>query len=116
MTKKTDKKKLVGVSRLIGPEDLKVGLWVTVAEQTYMGPADEQPHGGGVIDTVTWTGAHCRTGEPFEVRAVALPFVYATDADGDVTTLDLRRQRLARLPKAYGVEARRIAKERKTRS
>ncbi len=108
---KQKKKAPVGVSRLIGPEDIRPGIWVTVSETTYRGPAEERPYDGGSIATVTWTTLSCMAGVPYKVRAVALPFVYVTDAAGGVETLDLRRERLARLPSNYGRLAMKLARE-----
>jgi hypothetical protein len=40
--------------------------------------------------------------EPYEVKAICLPYILVMDADGDVETFDARRHRFALLPGSFG--------------
>ncbi len=96
-------------SRLIGPEDLKVGQYVTVAETTWqlLCPSEDVPCAGGPGVGVEPRLAHVTgwadgAGWPLRVIGVCLPFAFAQTATGDHVSLDLRRHRLSRLSRAYG--------------
>ena len=97
-------------SRLIGPEDVRPGIWVTVSEVTHRLPdaCDDGFSPAGELrrlGTMTWTGPSMIAGMPLLVQAVSLPFVLTTDAEGEPWELDLRKHRLARLPKQCGRRA-----------
>ena len=90
-------------SRLIGPEDVAPGLYVTVSRETREAVwIDDCPSTGEptlrreTYDVWPWYS------EVLKVHAVSLPFVIATTAGGEVETVDLRRQRLARVAKKVG--------------
>lgn len=93
-------------SRLIGPEDVRPGDYVTVAHATYElipSPCDERwrRDPGPVRITVM----PCCAGRPLKVIDRCAPFVLVEDPDSTRYTLDLRRLRLARLSKRYGRSA-----------
>jgi len=91
-------------SRLIGPEDVRAGQYVTCAHRTFelfVHPCDvltAERHLQPYYATVTAYDA----GRALRVEAVCLPFVLVRDTHGRVEGLDLRQVRLARLSKAYG--------------
>ena len=89
-------------SRLIGPEDVKPGQFVTIAEVTeqYVCFPDAGPDTTPRVESVTLqpAGAGC----PFRVEQVSLPFVLVVAPDGQRYAADLRRHRLARLSRRYG--------------
>ncbi len=96
--------KLQKASRLIGPEDVRPGQYVTVSEKTWQilcmpeacGGIAEEPwvaHVSGWPDGAGW---------PLRVVRVCLPYVLAVNAAGEHVTVDLRCHRLSRLSKAYG--------------
>ncbi|MEL7238399.1 MAG: hypothetical protein AAGK78_06015, partial [Planctomycetota bacterium] len=94
-------------SRLIGPEDVAAGQYVTVVETdhqaTWIGDA---PSGGGEqVWQEHYTARSCAAGWPYKVVTVSLPYVFAKDTDGEPVVMDLRRHRLARLSDAYGKAA-----------
>lgn len=100
-------KPLSRTSRLIGPEDLRPGQYVTVAEHTYqlLYTPDEYGCAGGVATepriarVVGWAEG---AGWPLRVVEVCLPYAFAVNAQGTHVALDLRRHRLSRLSGAYG--------------
>lgn len=98
-------------SRLIGPEDVKPGQFVTVAEVTeqYVYLPAEACVGGNVeprVAAVTLRSA--AAGWPFRVEQVSLPYVLVIAPDGERYAADLRRHRLARVRKRYGKAAFRL--------
>ncbi|QNN21693.1 hypothetical protein HED60_05230 [Planctomycetales bacterium ZRK34] len=93
-------------TRLIGPEDIKVGQYVTVAHETvellrYDNSVPTQP----VLETMSVQVRHCGAGWPMKVAAVSQPYVLVTDPRGRSFSVDLRRYRLARLPRKFGKAA-----------
>ena len=99
-------------SRLIGPEDVRVGAFVTVSEQTFQMIAP--PDGCGVSPTLHHiTGVPWNAGTAYKVVGVCLPFVATIDRDGDAETFDLRRHRLALLSDSFGRQV--FKKKEKTR-
>lgn len=89
-------------SRLIGPEDLKVGMYVTVSQvnQEAVWLTDD-PSGGERVEREMYESFPWCT-YVYRIRAVSLPYALAVDHEGDVATLDLRRHRLARVAKSFG--------------
>lgn len=91
-------------SRLIGPEDIRVGQYVTCAHQTYElvpSPCDV-PTGDRHVEPHYVTVTAPDAGEALRVEAVCLPYVLVRTMHGRIDAVDLRQVRLARLSKAYG--------------
>ena len=100
-------------SSLIGPEDVEVGMFVTLSETTHQFmPLDEMVGGNGSGPS---GGAAARTLEPMQITMIApgagwplrvvdvcLPFVFLVNAKGEHSAADLRRHRLAKLSARYG--------------
>jgi hypothetical protein len=97
--------KLSRASRLIGPEDVRPGEFVTIAETTWQYvclPCDDSFASEARICHVTgWPEA---SGWPLKILKVCLPYAFAETTSGTHVTLDLRRHRLSRLRKSYGRE------------
>src|SRR5687768_13628359 len=102
MSKTQDK--LSKHSRLIGPEDLRAGHYVTIAEMTWQLVVKEEPCAGPAIEPriATVTGWPDGSGWPLRVISVCLPYAIAETSMGKHVALDLRRHRLSRLSKSYG--------------
>lgn len=99
-------------ARLIGPEDVAKDQFVTIAEyQRDVVFLDDTIGETATVRVQSVTLPSGCAGEPLKVLAVSLPFVYAERPDGTTIGLDLRRERLARLSKAYGRAA--FAKKRR---
>jgi hypothetical protein len=89
-------------SRLIGPEDIRPGQYVTVAEETHeIMPVGSDRECKIVIEPQLVTMRCHWSGIPFKVVSVALPYVLARDFERDPVMLDLRRFRLAVLPAEF---------------
>ncbi len=98
------KRKRSKPARLIGPEDVRPGLYVTVAETTWQVLCVPEEAGIGAPEPriARVSGWDADAGRPLRVVSVSLPYVLVIDRDGDYEAVDLRRSRLARLGKAYG--------------
>ncbi|MBI1367536.1 MAG: hypothetical protein GC162_02665 [Planctomycetes bacterium] len=93
-------------TRLIGPEDVKVGHYVTIAhESVECFKLNCSVPGQDTIDVLHVEMRYCGAGWPMKVLAVSQPYVLVTDPRGRSFNLDLRRYRLARLPKRFGATA-----------
>lgn len=93
-------------SRVIGPEDVRIGDYVTVTHTTYEFVMDPCP---GIsqdevkpnrVTLIPWDA-----GRPMKVLSVCLPFVLVVDTARTTDTLDLRRHRIAKLSSAHGRKA-----------
>ncbi|MEM8495849.1 MAG: hypothetical protein AAF663_10740 [Planctomycetota bacterium] len=89
-------------SRLIGPEDLTVGQYVTVAEATdeYVVRSDCDIAPELTVHAVTTMAGYA--GWPSRVKAISLPYVFVIRANGSRTVFDLRRHRRALLAPEFG--------------
>lgn len=87
--------------RRLAPEDVRVGAYVVpvfeVAEFFSCAPGED---GAIRVRRVEMTASD--EVRVFRVVGVFLPFVFVRDALGDHTTLDLRRVRLAEVPRELG--------------
>lgn len=93
-------------SRLIGPEDVRPGIYVTVSHETFefVPRLHGKPEAGGVEPIrVTFIPHHA--GRPFKVVSVCLPFVLVKDPWDRHHPFDLRCHRLARLSASFGKTA-----------
>ncbi len=93
-------------SRVIGPEDVRCGDYVTVTHTLYeyiQDPCSSTP--GHEIPIARVTVMSDDAGKAKKIVEVCLPFVLVKDATGKLDSLDLRRHRIARLTKAYGRRA-----------
>lgn len=95
--------KLPKASRLIGPEDVRPGQFVAIAETTWQYvclPCDYSvATEARVVHVTGWPEG---SGWPLKILKVCLPYAFAETASGAPVTIDLRRHRLARLRKSYG--------------
>jgi hypothetical protein len=91
------------LARAVAPEDLRKGDYICVLREIYELLA--------CIDAVeTWHAPKivrvamtpCRTSAPRKIVRISLPLVLAREPSGDLTTLDVRRFELARLPDRSG--------------
>jgi hypothetical protein len=93
-------------SRVIGPEDVRCGDYVTVTHVMYeyiqdicaSTPSQEIP-------VSRFTLMSDDAGQAHKVVAVCLPFVLVEDPNGKSGSLDLRRHRIAKLTEKYGRKA-----------
>ena len=89
-------------SRLVGPEDLKVGMHVIVSRVTSEAVwLTDDPAGGERLARETYESFPWCT-FVYRITAVSLPYVLAVDTEGDPATLDVRRHRLARVANSFG--------------
>ncbi len=106
-------------SRVIGPEDVRRGDYVTVTHTLYEFIQDtcaSTPRQEIPVSRVTVMSDDA--GRAMKVVAVCLPFVLVEDTHGKRDSLDLRRHRVARLTNAFGrkaFKARKIAKNGRPR-
>jgi hypothetical protein len=93
-------------TRLIGPEDIAVGQYVTISHETLqLLRCDTSVSMQPVLETISVQMRYGGAGWPMKVQAVSQPYVLVTDPRGRSFSLDLRRFRLARLPKKFGKAA-----------
>lgn len=93
--------------RPVAPEDIHAGDYLTITHRSYQLLPDCLENWGG-SDTVKMLRVDvipCDSGEPMRALAVCLPFITAVSPDGLASTIDLRRERVSRLAKAYGRHA-----------
>ncbi len=95
------------VAASIAPEDVAAGDYVAVLSEVYelpsflwcsdatMLPPDEPVR----LRMLSRDG-----GLPLKVKSVCLPFVFVKSPHGTFSTLDVRRQQLAKLDKKYAAE------------
>lgn len=108
-------KKLSKPSRVIGPEDVRRGQYVTLTHATYELLVDRCGMGSGQeLKTGKVTIIPYEAGHPLKVVSVCLPFVLVVDMNKRHRTLDLRRQQIARLSKAFGKRAFKAIAKQKT--
>lgn len=98
-----EKQKLSKPSRLIGPEDVRPGQFVTIAEATWQilcVPFDCDSFSEPRVRHVTgWPES---SGWPLRIERVCLPYAFAETVSGAHVVIDLRRHRLSKLSKSYG--------------
>jgi hypothetical protein len=93
------------IARAIAPEDIRAGMYIALLHEIDFGCGfcwEVEPA------LMAARGPRLRIpceADPYHVKAVSLPFILVQQADGDVTTLDARRYRFARLPSAFGRKA-----------
>ena len=93
-------------SRLIGPEDIRVGEYVTVSHVVYEWVSrDEHQTLHRPIEPTRVTMMADDAGRPLRVVGVCQPFVLVEDPRGKHTTVDLRQHRLAKLSRDFGTHA-----------
>jgi hypothetical protein len=98
MKTKTESDSTTTVAATIAGEDTRRGDFVTVLSTTYEVPSYMWDQAMlPVPELVRLKLVPGDAGVPLKVFSVCLPFVYAKDSKGDVKTLDLRRQQIARL-------------------
>ena len=95
--------KIYTPTRLIGPEDVTPGDYVTIAETTGQVLPNRcvEAH-EREIELLKFTMWPDEAGQPLKVQAVSLPFVLVQTVGGPSAIIDLRQHRLARLPEAFG--------------
>jgi hypothetical protein len=103
-------------SRVVGPEDVRRGDYVTVTHTMYeyiQDPCVSTPSQEIPIARVTVMSDDA--GKAKKIVEVCLPFVLVKDANGKLDSLDLRRHRVAKLTEKYGRRAFEAKKKRKKR-
>jgi hypothetical protein len=98
--------KQMDVARSLAPEDLKVGEYVAITaviHEVYL--CAQLERGYGPYEPVRLVCTECSDGAPLKVLAVCIPFVLVADGHGQRRPLDIRRLRLARLPRDYARKA-----------
>ena len=102
-------------SRLVAFEDLKVGQFVTVSHTTVeFICALSEPSGMTselVPNRATFLGFEA--GVPLKVLAICQPFVTVEDQDGELRSLDLRADRLAKVSRRYGKDVFKAARKQR---
>lgn len=105
--KKNNKTKSPKPSRLIGPEDLRPGVYVTPAHETVevLWCESPLPPGKEEVKPSRVTILPYEAGEAYKVLAVCHPFVLTKTRFREKRCFDLRQVRLARVSRAYGEAA-----------
>lgn len=100
------REKAIKVARPLAPEDVREGMYVSVLRGIAEVPA------GFMCEASSSPGRMVRfeyvpeEADPLEVEAICLPYVLVRTVAGRAETLDVRRCRLARLPRGYARRAR----------
>ncbi len=101
------------VTRLIAPEDVLPGMYVTVLleeREACLAPSSHSDAESREVTVSRYAYRPADAGVPRHVVGVCLPFVLTVRPEGTHETLNVRCQRLARLTDRYGGEAfRRLA-------
>lgn len=98
MKTSTESHSVTTVAANIAGEDIRCGDYVTVLNATYEVPSYMWDQAMlPVAELVRLKIVPSDAGAPLKVFTVCLPFVYAKDSNGDVKTLDVRRQQIVRL-------------------
>lgn len=104
-TKKVDSQAV----RRLAPEDIKPGQFVTIHKRTgevfYMASACESAFVEPSVKVLRFGYTPEHSGLPFRVKEVCLPFVLASNPEGQFVTLDTRKMELVALSDGYGKEA-----------
>jgi hypothetical protein len=103
-------------ARLVGPEDVAIGQYVTIVEHTReVMWLDDQQFGdpASALRRVKVTQRVDDAGLPLKILGVSLPFVFVQNAHGSRFAVDLACSRLARLDAGYGKAAFPAKKKRK---
>ena len=102
------------LARSLAPEDIGVGDVVAVLREVQEVMAWECPVTCReiIVHRVATMPSPWDAGRPLKVRSVCLPFVHATDAQGESHTLDVRQSQLARLSRDYWRGVRGLAKKK----
>ena len=88
----------------VAGEDLQCGDYVAVLSETYEFPSFFWCSDGTLLppdEPVRMTFQSRTDQTPRKVKAICLPFVFVRTVQGAYETLDVRRQRLARLDRKY---------------
>lgn len=99
-------KTLAKPSRVIGPEDVREGQYITVTHTMYEFLSDRcAPEYDQEVTATRVTLINGDAGQPLKVVAVCLPFVLTRNTAGLLCSLDLRQHHIAKLTKGYGRKA-----------
>lgn len=103
------------LSRLTGAEDLAVGDFVAVLATTFEVPSFFWCHDAALDQRHLPVRIELLYGDhgPLRIRAICLPLVFVASWQRDFQTLDVRRQRLARLDQGYAETVWRLLKRKK---
>jgi hypothetical protein len=93
------------LARVLAPEDVRAGDFVAVLDELFEVPSywwceDAALHPRDELVRIRVMPT--QENPPQKVKSVCLPFVLVKQPSGEKRTLDLRRQRLARLDRRYG--------------
>jgi len=95
------------VVKLLRPEDIQVGMFVTVLYETHeiLPPKAFDVEPGQAVRPVRIACMDCADGEPRRVLTVCLPFVQVETPEGWLSSLDVRRHSIVALSEMFGLEA-----------
>ncbi len=99
---------LLKPSRVIGPEDVRVGDYITITHEVleFFVCANATEYGQEPeIKLKRMAVMPYGAGRPYKVVSVCLPFVLVRTMTGERCTLDLRQHHIARINKVFGKEA-----------
>ena len=108
-------KKDNSVSKPLAPEEVAVGMFVTVHEAILEVPSFFWCSDAAILpphEMVRLPFKPADAGRPYKVKAICLPYVFATAYNRRVRVFDLRRQRLVRLGEAYARRIREALRKR----
>ncbi len=96
----------VKTSQSVGPEDVRVGDYLTTTRVTVEFLPDVcDPYRGRTVEPMRCDIMPWCAGTPMRVEAVCVPFVYVRTPSGDREAIDLRRYSVVRLAPTYGQKA-----------
>jgi len=92
------------VARSLAAEDLRCGDFVGILHETIEVPSYHWSCDGQLLppdELIRLVYRPAEGGTPLKVKAICLPFVFVKHPSGQHQILDIRRQQLVRLTKAY---------------
>ena len=103
------KKKDKILAKLLAPEDIRVGMYVSIHSELgeylpFSILCGKSQWSNPEIVRIRWLPSDFEVG-PRIVISVCLPYILVKDQDGDLRTLDTRRYGLVRISDSYGREA-----------
>jgi hypothetical protein len=103
MQTSTDTTRQPTLAQNIAGEDLVVGEYIAILNDTYEYPSflwDRCAVTLPASEPVRVRYASSRAGKPIKIAAICLPFVYGKNPDGAMEIIDLRRAQIVRLDQA----------------
>lgn len=93
----------ISAAKPVAPDDLVVGDWVSILRVACEVPSFYWADSVGSFarEVVRLEFLPNESGIPLRVRAICLPFVAVQAANGEITSLDVRRCQIARLDRQF---------------